>query len=240
MSQTAGLPDGNKLLASLPPAEQRYLAAEMHVESPPTGEVVSTRTEPLAEILFPHDGVIALTSTDADGHSVQTALVGSEGCVGVETLLDQAPTLSDATIQIQGNVSVISARRFRAALKARPVIREAMLKYLYALSAQLLQATACDRLHSLDQRCCRTLLLMQDSTGKTELPLTQDSLAALLGGGRPRVNKVLGALERSGLLQRRRGRIRLLKRAGLEKRSCDCYRIVRRTFDNLGMPPKHH
>jgi CRP-like cAMP-binding protein len=218
--------------------DREFLASAMRLEHPPRGRVLSSRSERPTDIWFPHSGLVALATTDADGHSVQTALVGSEGCVGVETLLEQAPTLADATVQIEGDISVISAARFRAALQARPLIREAVLKYLYALSAQLLQATACDRLHSLERRCCRALLVMQDSTGMDELALTQESLAALLGGGRPRVNKVLGSLERKGLLRRRRGRIRLLQRAGLEERSCDCYRIVRRVFDSLGIPTK--
>jgi CRP-like cAMP-binding protein len=212
----------------------------MRVEHPRRGRTLGSRCDAPTDIWFPHSGLVALATTDAEGHNVQSAYVGSEGCVGVETLLDQAPNLADATVQIEGDISVISAARFRSALKARPPIREAVLKYLYALSAQLLQATACDRLHTLEQRCCRALLLMQDSTGMDELALTQESLAALLGGGRPRVNNVLGSLERKGLLRRRRGRIDLLRRAGLKARSCDCYRVVRRVFDSLGIPTKRH
>jgi len=233
MSSTIRPHEHNQLLASLPGPDRDYLASSMRIEHPPRGQLLSSRNEQATDIWFPHSGVVALGTTDADGHGTQAALVGSEGCVGVEALLDQAPTLADATVQIEGDISVIPAVRFRAALKTRPPIREAVLKYLYALSAQLLQATACDRLHTLDRRCCRALLLMQDSTGMDELALTQESLAALLGSGRPRVNHVLAILERDGLLRREHGRIRLLRRSGLEGRSCGCYLIVRRLLGSL-------
>jgi hypothetical protein len=143
----------------------------------------------------------------------------------------------------QSRTEIFSLGRYASNIRhaeSRPAIREAALRYFYASSAQLLQATACDRLRTLERRCCRALLLMpdstlmQDSTGEDELALTQESLAALLGGGRPRIN--FGTLERKGLLCRRRGRIRLLRRAGLEERSCDCYRIVRRICDPPGLP----
>jgi CRP-like cAMP-binding protein len=235
MAHTVRLRDGNRLLASLPTPDWDYLASAMRVERPPRGRILSSRSKRPTDIWFPHSGVVALGTTDADGHGTQPAFIGSEGCVGVETLLDQAPNLADATVQIEGDISVIAAARFRSALKARPPIREAVQKYLYALSAQLLQTTACDRLHTLERRCCRALLLMQDSTGMDELALTQESLAALLGCGRPRINGVLGSLERKGLLRREHGRITLLRRTGLEERSCDCYQIVRRVFDSLGI-----
>jgi CRP-like cAMP-binding protein len=238
MAHTIRPRDCNQLLASLPAADWDYLASAMRVEHPPRGQILTSRSERPTDIWFPHSGVVALGTTDADGHATQPAFVGAEGCVGVETLLDQAPNLADATVQIEGDISVIPAARFRSALKARPPIREAVQKYLYALSAQMLQTTACDRLHALERRCCRALLLMQDSTGMDELALTQESLAALLGCGRPRINGVLGSLERKGLLRREHGRIRLLRRAGLEERSCDCYQIVRRVFDSLGISTK--
>ena len=235
MAHTVRLRDGNRLLASLPTPDWDYLASAMRVEHPPRGRILSSRSERPTDIWFPHSGVVALGTTDADGHGTQPAFIGSEGCVGVETLLDQAPNLADATVQIEGDISVIAAARFRSALKARPPIREAVQKYLYALSAQFLQTTACDRLHTLERRCCRALLLMQDGPGMDELALTQESLAALLGCGRPRINGVLGSLERKGLLRREHGRITLLRRTGLEERSCDCYQIVRRVLNSLGI-----
>jgi CRP-like cAMP-binding protein len=238
MGHTIRPPDCNRLLASLPAPDWDYLASAIRIEHPPRGQILTSRSERPTDIWFPHSGVVALGTTDADGRGTQPTFVGSEGCVGVEILLDQAPNLADAIVQIEGDISVIPAARFRSALKARPPIREAVQKYLYALSAQLLQTTACDRLHALERRCCRALLLMQDSTGMDELALTQESLAALLGCGRPRINGVLGSLERKNLLRREHGRIRLLRRAGLEERSCDCYQIVRRVFDSLGISTK--
>jgi CRP-like cAMP-binding protein len=233
-------PNLNRLLAGLPSADRDYLAAAMRVQHPPRGQVLARHTEPGTDVWFPHDGVVALTATDNEGRNAQTGIVGAEGCIGAEALLDDALPLADAAVQIEGDMSVIPARILRTTLRTRPGIRAAILRYLYGLSGQALQIVACNRLHALDRRCCTWLLMMQDRTGGAELALTQDSLAALLGGGRPRINRTLGALEKSGLLRRKRGRIGLLNRPGLEQRACDCYRSTFRTFGPQGAARNPH
>jgi CRP-like cAMP-binding protein len=124
-------------------------------------------------------------------------------------------------------MSVIPSVALRTAWEARPCIRAALARVLVTLSAQSLQTVACNRLHSLEARCCRWLLMMRDRTGSNELPLTQEGLAVMLGSGRPRINGLLATLEQDGLVRRQRGRIRLVSRAGLERRACECYRLLR-------------
>lgn len=155
---------------------------------------------------------------------MQTGIVGREGCIGIHSLVGQSHSFSDAVVQIGGAMSVISAAQLKAEMQARPEVQAALWRFLYAFAMDSLQTIACNRLHSLHSRCCRWLLTMQDKTASENLPLTQESLAALLGGGRPRINFLLAELENEGLLQRFRGRIRLLDRAGLMQRACDCYR----------------
>ena len=167
---------------------------------------------------------VRLTTTDESGRSVQTGLVGREGCVGLEALFDTEPPLPDATVQIEGAMTVIPASHLRTALEDRPRVQAAMTEFLYGLSAQSLQTIACNRLHSLEARCCRWLLTMRDKARSDNLPVTQEGLATLLGSGRPRINALLAALERDGLLRRYRGRIHIVKPGGLGKRACDCYR----------------
>jgi CRP-like cAMP-binding protein len=99
--------------------------------------------------------------------------------------------------------------------------------FLHGLSVQSFQTIACNRLHNLLSRCCRWLLTMQDKAKSNDIPLTQEGLATLLGGGRPRVNRLLAVLEKDGVLRRHRGRIHLLRRADLERHSCECYRLIR-------------
>jgi CRP-like cAMP-binding protein len=218
---------GNRLLGSLGREDRNYLASVSRIEHAPQGRVLTSRSEPGTEVWFPHTGVIALTTTDASGRSVQTGVVGRDGCVGLDALFGPNPALPDATIQIEGSMSVIPAAQFRTAIDARPQVQGALSKFLHGLAAQSLQTIACNRLHTLHARCCRWLLTMQDAIESDMLPLTQEDLATLLGSGRPRVNLLLAALERDGLVRRHRGRVQLLTRRGLEKCACECYRLVR-------------
>jgi CRP-like cAMP-binding protein len=190
--------------------------------------VLSRRTEPVDELWFPVSGVIALSLTDAERRTAQSGLVGPEGCVGLESLYGRTLALVDATVMVCGEMAVVPAAHARAAVEARRGVEAAFSRFLYELSAQSLRTVACDRLHSLDARCCRWLLMMQDRTGDQDLPLTQESLATMLGSGRPRINRLLATLESEGLVRRYRGRVRLLSRLGLERRACDCYRLLHR------------
>jgi CRP-like cAMP-binding protein len=217
----------NHLLARLSAETGGYLASVMRSERPAQGLVLSTRSEAATEIWFPNTGVIALSITDDEGRTVQTGMVGSEGCVGLETLYPPTPTLADAAVQVSGEMSVIPAAHLRLALETTPAIQATFFHFLYSLSAQSLQTVACNRLHGLEARCCRWLLMLGDRTGDNDLPLTQESLATMLGGGRPRINGLLALLEQDGLVRRFRGRIRLMSRSGLEARACECYRLLR-------------
>jgi CRP-like cAMP-binding protein len=158
---------------------------------------------------------------------VQTGIVGREGCVGVDALFDSSPPLSDATIQVEGDMSVISAKQFRTAVNTRPRIQRALTKFLHGLAAKSLQTIACNRLHSLRARGCRWLLTIQDTLESDIIPLTQEDLATLLGSGRPRVNLLLAELEKGGSVRRHRGRIQVLMRGALERDACECYRLFR-------------
>jgi CRP-like cAMP-binding protein len=216
----------NRLLASLPTEDKLYLAPAIRSERPVQGYVLSTRTEAATEVWFPATGVIALIVTDHEGRSVQTGVVGSEGCVGLETLFDRTPALADAVVRVSGEMLVIPAAHLRTAFASRPAVQAVISRFLFDLSAQSIQTVACNRLHTLEARCCRWLLMIQDRTGDNDLPLTQESLATMLGSGRPRINFLLAMLERNGLVHRYRGRIRLLSRSGLERRACECYRLI--------------
>lgn len=215
------------MLGGLAREDRQYLASLSRIEHAPQGLVLTSRTEPGTEVWFPHTGAIALTTTDETGRSVQTGVVGREGCVGVDALFAPAPILSDATMQVEGDMSVIPVKQFRTAIATRPQVQRAVSKFLHGLAAKSLQTIACNRLHTLHARCCRWLLTMQDTLESDMLPLTQEDLATLLGSGRPRVNLLLARLERDGALRRHRGRIHLLTRTPLERDACECYRLVR-------------
>lgn len=216
----------NRLLGSLQAEDSALLAAAVRTEHPAVNHVLSSRTEPATDVWFPHTGIIALSVNDDEGRTVQIDMVGSEGCVGLETMFLHIPAMADAWVQIAGDMSVISAAQLRLALESRPSIQTALARFLHQLSARSLQMVACNRLHSLEARCCQWLLMMRDRTGDDDLPVTQESLATMLGSGRPRINVLLATLEQDGLLRRYRGRIRLLTHIELERRSCECYRLL--------------
>jgi CRP-like cAMP-binding protein len=216
----------NKLLAGLPLEDAIYLASISRLERPAQGQALTGRSVPASEVWFPQSGVIALFASNGAGRSVQIGLVGNEGCVGLEALVDRVPRLTDAVVQIEGSMSVVSAAQLKATLFDRPSIEAAMARFLFGLCAQSVRTIACDRVHSLPSRCCRWLLKIQDRLGSDDLPLTQERLAALLGSGRQRINAVLGELEQDGLVRRDRGRVRLMTRSGLEARSCECYAAI--------------
>lgn len=217
----------NRLLAKLPREAGAHLASLGRIEQPPQGRILTSASEPGTDVWFPHTGAVALITTDAAGRSVQTGMVGCEGCVGLESVFVESRATQDAVVQVAGAMSVIPAIHVRSALDARPQVQNAVSNFLHGLTAQTLQTIACNRLHSLSARCCRWLLTLQDRSRSADLAVTQEELATLLGGGRPRVNQILASLEMDGLLRRHRGRIHLQTRAGLEHRSCECYRIVR-------------
>jgi CRP-like cAMP-binding protein len=223
----------NRLLASLPPEDNSHLESIGRLEHPHQGRILTSRSASVTDLWFPHAGVVALTVTDATGRSVQTGLIGSEGCVGSEALFDHSAPLPDAIVQIDGPMFVIPAHQMRSALCDRPPIQAALSRFLYGLSLQSLQTVACNRQHSLLARCCRWLLTIQDRVASDELPLTQENLAVLLGSGRPRVNGLLATLERKGLIRRHRGRLRLLTRTGLKASACDCYPLVKSVLTSL-------
>jgi CRP-like cAMP-binding protein len=223
----------NRLLASLPRDDAAYLTSISRLERPPQGRTLSGRSAPATDVWFPHGGVVAVIATDASGRSVQTGMVGREGGVGLEALFGDVAALPDSVVQIEGAMSLIPAAALRLAFSERPAIQLALSRFLYGLSAQSLQTIACNRLHSLLSRCCRWMLTLHDRVARDDLPLTQESLATLLGGGRPRINALLALLERNGLVRRYRGRIQLLNRSGLEAHSCECYDVSRHTCASL-------
>jgi CRP-like cAMP-binding protein len=230
----------NRILASLPPEDCAQLASVSRIEHPAQGRILIRSSESGTDIWFPLQGAIALTTTDASGRAVQTGMVGREGCVGLQALFGLGIPSPDAVVQIEGAMSVISANHLRAAMDVRPPIQVALTKFLYGLSAESLQTIACNRLHSMLSRCCRWLLTMQDKAKSDDLRMTQEDLATLLGGGRPRVNVILAALKKNGILRRYRGRIHLLTRAGLEQHSCECYRRVRDASELLDIAPSRN
>ena len=222
MSYSTRTVGGNKLLAGLSVEDAEFLDGVSRTEHVSAGRILNGR-----EVWFPHSGLIALTITDIAGRSVQAGLIGSEGCLGLEAAFDVPDPAADAVVQIGGTMLIAPAKALRESWSARPSVRAALSGWLACFAAQASRMIACNRVHDLSARACRWLLTMRERAGRDDLPVTQESLAQLLGGGRPRINRLLSSLEAENLIVLRRGHIRLTNLAELEVKACECYHIVR-------------
>jgi CRP-like cAMP-binding protein len=226
-------PNQNQLLAALPKEEtQRWLP---HLESVdmPLGSVVYESGATLSHVYFPTDSIVSLLYVLESGASAEIAVVGNEGVVGVSLFMGGGSTPSRAVVQSAGR-----GFRLRAALmkvefdRAGPALH-LLLRYTQALITQMAQTAVCNRHHSLDQQLCRWLLLSLDRLQGSELVMTQELIANMLGVRREGVTEGALKLQQAGLIRYARGRITVLDRAGLEKRSCECYAVVKKEYDRL-------
>jgi CRP-like cAMP-binding protein len=170
----------------------------------------------------------------ADGSAVEVGTVGREGLVGLVIVLGGAASPTVTLCQIPGTARRITAERLAEAVEARPALRRLLLRYAQGYLTQVAQGAACNRLHGIEARCARWLLMTHDRVGGADtFPLKQEFLAVMLGVRRAGVTVAAGALQDAGLIRYRRGSIRVLDRAGLEAASCECYGLVREQYARL-------
>ncbi len=225
---------GNLLLAQAGPMLRR-LVPHIRVVALRHRQMLSHRHDPVTHLLFPHDAMISLvTRTDA-GQTIETGLIGREGCVGAEALLGGTGALSDSTVQVPGEARVIPLAPVRAMFESGTGLRDPLLRHFRVLLAQLMQSVACNRLHDVEARCCRWLLMAHDRAGRDELVLTQEFVAEMLGVRRPTVTLMLQALEQAGRIENARSRIIVRDRAALERGACECYGIIRAAQEDVGL-----
>jgi CRP-like cAMP-binding protein len=169
----------------------------------------------------------------ANGQTAEVATIGNEGFVGLPVLLgdDRGPT--SVCIQVPGVGLRMKAETFRKELEQSRPMRATMLQCVHALFNQVAQSVACEALHSLDQRCCRWMLMTHDRMQSDEFLLTQELLAMMLGVRRAGITVAASRLRRAGLIDYKRGNVTIIDRRGLEQRSCECYGVSKREFDSL-------
>jgi CRP-like cAMP-binding protein len=231
--QPAPDPRANRLLAALPPAEYAALAPHLAPARWRAGEVIYRPGAPLRDAYFPLTGVASVVATMADGALVDAGTIGREGLVGLAAFhgVDTSP------LAVVGQVPGAAARLPVAILReaARPGSRlHALLgRFTQALYVLAAQAGACNRLHPVERRCARWLLLTQDRVGADTFPLTHELLGTMLGVTRVSVTLAAGALQRAGLIAYRRGVVTVRDRAGLEAAACECYAVIAGAYARL-------
>jgi len=223
----------NRLLSPLPPAELDRLLPHFQPVTFPLGRVVYEPGERIEHCYFPTNCVISMLYTMREGATAEMGLIGKEGVTGVAGFLGGESTCSRAVVAVAGDAFKLPAKRLQHEFARPGALQRLLLRYTQALLTQISQTAVCNRLHSVEQRLCRWLLLCHDRTGRSDLFMTQELIASMLGGRRESVTVAAGYLQDVGLIRYCRGHIVILDRNGLEANACECYRVVEDEFDRL-------
>jgi hypothetical protein len=164
---------------------------------------------------------------------MEMATIGREGVAGASEVLQMQLAMGLNLIQIPGSAVRIKADAFRRIIAGRPLMQQVINQNLYALMRQILYGAACNRIHSMEERCARWLLMTHDRAGSDTFPLTQEFLSHMLGVRRATVNIATGALRKAGFIRYVRGKITVIDRAGLESAACDCYKAIIAVYDSV-------
>lgn len=226
-------PRQNHLLAALPAADLERVRKNLKLVELPLGEPLYESGSRQRAVYFPTTAIVSLLYTLADGSSVEIAVVGNEGIIGVSLFMGGETTPSRAVVQSAGYAYRWSGKFLKEEFTLGGPMQHLLLKYTQALLTQMAQTAVCNRHHSLDQQLCRWLLLSLDRLVGNELVMTQELIANMLGVRREGVTEAAGNLQNAGLIKYSRGRIKVLDRAGLEARTCECYAVVKKEFDRL-------
>jgi len=226
-------PRRNRLLAALPDAEWERLSSHLERVEMPLGKVLYEPDDRLAHVYFPTTSIVSLLYVMENGSSAEIAVVGYEGIVGISLFMGGNSTPSRAVVQSAGQGFRLKANLLMEEFDRAGQMMHLLLRYTQALITQMSQTAVCNRHHSLDQQLCRWLLLSLDRLQSNELVMTQELIANMLGVRREGVTEAAGQLHRAGLINYQRGRIKVLDRAGLDKRTCECYAVVKKEYDRL-------
>lgn len=227
----------NRLLGMLPHAVRQRIGhiAERVLLTP--HQVIYHSDGSVEHVYFPIHSLVSIVTTMHGGESVEIGTIGREGFVGVSSLFGSARALFETVVLLPGPAWRIPVRPFQQLLSESKELQQITTRYVHFSLSQLAQTAACNRLHTLVQRCCRWLLTASDGIKSDTLPLTHEFLALTLGVRRPGLTTVLGHLHRGGLIQQQRGHITIVDRAQLEGLACECYATLLDDYDSLLDPP---
>ena len=226
-------PHANRLLGLLSPRDYARLRPHLHPIPLKYRQSLYRANKSIGFIYFIETGVGSLVNTMANGQAAEVGTIGNEGLVGLPLVFgdDREPT--SVYVQVPGAGLRMKATLFRKELARSASMRTVMLRYAHAFFNQVAQSAACNHFHSIQQRCCRWLLMTHDRMQSDEFLLTQEFLAMMLGVQRTGVTVAASTLQRAGLIRYTRGNVTIIDRRGLIRRSCECYGVSKREFDRL-------
>ena len=223
----------NRLLAALSDAVWERLLPNLELVEMPLGHVLHESGVMMSHVYFPTTAIVSLLYVLENGASAEIAVVGNEGIVGISLFMGGESTPSRAVVQSAGSGFRLKAQVMKDEFQRAGPVMHVLLRYTQALITQMAQTAVCNRHHSLDQQLCRWLLLSLDRIQSNELAMTQDLIANMLGVRREGVTVAALSLQSAGLIRYARGHITVLDRDGIEKRSCECYAVVKKEYNRL-------
>jgi CRP-like cAMP-binding protein len=226
-------PKQNRLLASLPRDELGRWLPQLEPVEMPLGQVLYESGRTQSHVYFPTTAIVSLIFVMQDGASAEIAVVGNDGVVGIALFMGGESTPSRALVQSAGQGLRLPASAVKHEFEHSVAAMHLLLRYTQALITQMAQTAVCNRHHSVDQQLCRWLLLSLDRLQGSELVMTQELIANMLGVRREGVTEAALKLQQTGLIRYSRGRITVLDRPGLERRCCECYAVVKKEYDRL-------
>jgi CRP-like cAMP-binding protein len=233
MPPVANDPKQNHLLGAMPDGEWERFAPHLTAVDLELGDVLYESGTAQPHVYFPTDSIVSLLYVLENGSSAEIAIVGNEGLVGISLFMGGGTTPSRAVVQSAGHAFRMKAQFIRDEFVLAGPVQQLFLRYTQALLTQMGQTAVCNRHHSVDQQLCRWLLMSLDRLSSDVLTMTQELIANMLGVRREGVTEAAGKLQRAGVIQYNRGRIRVLDRPHLERMACECYEVVRKEFARL-------
>ena len=217
----------NLLLAALPADDYERILPALEVVPLKLKHIIHKAGESIQHVYFPAGGFCSVLAGLEDGRMVEVATIGREGMVGVSALLDATPPSFISMVQGESRICFrMKADACRREMDRRGAFHTILTRYAQALIGFIMQSTACNAVHSIEQRLARWLLMAQDRMETDQFPLTQEFVAMMLGATRPTVTVVAGTLQKAGLITYHRGHVTVVDRGRLEVASCECYRAA--------------
>lgn len=223
----------NRILAALPEEERERMLARMTPVEMELRRVIVEHNQPIQDIYFVEQGVISMLTLIESGGAVETAIVGYEGMVGLPVFLSAESMTGQAFVQVSGSALRMSVPAFREELARGGMLPQLLGRYTQGIYTMVAQSSACNRVHSAEQRCARWLLHTHDRVEGDSFDLTHLFLSQMLGVRRATVTEIAGDLQRRGMIDYGRGRIIVTDRAALEATTCPCYQVIVAEFDRL-------
>ncbi|MBE9003163.1 Crp/Fnr family transcriptional regulator [Nostoc sp. LEGE 12447] len=233
VSKQSHRPTANKLLLTLPDPEYQRLVPHLERVNLELKQVLYEASEPITHVYFPDQAIVSLVCNQEDGSTVEAGIVSNNGMVGLPVILGGKSTTTTAFVQVAGGSSRMKAEHLKAEFNRGGELQSLLLRYTQALFTQVTQIAACNRLHTVEERLARWLLMVSDHVQSDAFPLTQEFIAQMLGCRRSGVTVAAGTLSRAGMIRYKRGNITILDRSDLEDTSCECYSIIKNEYARL-------